>query len=61
MDPRFPALNSQRQIDGRARARARAQAQARTLPPPLLQWRLPSLPLGEWLVAAAALALFLMA
>ena len=44
MDPRFPPLLSQRQCD--------ARPVARTLP-------LPSLPLGEWLIAAVALALLI--
>ncbi len=47
MDPRFPALNSQRQIKARPIARALQVPQ------------MPSLPWGEWLIAAAILAMLL--
>lgn len=47
MDPRFPALKSQNQLD--------AQVRALSLP------RAPSLPYGEWLVGLAVLALLLLA
>lgn len=45
MDPRFPKLISQRQLD----------AQLRALPLPVA----PSLPYAEWLVGLAALAVLL--
>jgi hypothetical protein len=47
MDPRFPALKSQSQLD--------AQVRALRLPDA------PSLPYGEWLVGLAVLALLLLA
>ncbi len=47
MDTRFPALKSQRQIDGQARVLAVPAA--------------PSLPYGEWIVGLAVLALLLLA
>jgi hypothetical protein len=47
MDPRFPTLNSQSQLD--------AQVRALSLP------RAPSLPYGEWLVGLAVLVLLLLA